>query len=258
MYQSLSPIIWVIISLGVLFLLERWIHRHMQGIAYLITGSLQWSVLLYALILFPGVFLHELSHWIMANLLGMRTGRFSVWPSLQPDGTIRLGYVEFYKTQRVAPVRESLIGGAPLIFGIGAILLIGHYVFNANILAQTVATGTPQAIGAALSGVFSTADAWIWLYLLFSISNAMMPSPSDRKAWPLFGVILAILLIILYFAGFRDEMWQALIGPITNFAGYLLLAFAITIVVDLFFVVVILIFEFIVTKLFGKRIDYSV
>lgn len=229
----------------------------MQGIAFLLTGSVQWSILLYALILFPGVFLHELSHWIMANLLGMRTGRFSVWPSLQPDGTIRLGYVEFYKTQRMAPVRESLIGGAPLIFGIGAILLIGQFVFQADMLADTVITGTPQALGIALSGVFRTADAWIWLYLLFSISNAMMPSPSDRKAWPLFGVILAVLLVVMYVAGFQDVMWQTLIGPINNFAGYLLLAFAITIVVDIFFVVLILIFEFVVTKLMGKKIDYS-
>ena len=229
----------------------------MQGIAFLLTGSVQWSILLYALILFPGVFLHELSHWIMANLLGMRTGRFSVWPSLQPDGTIRLGYVEFYKTQRMAPIRESLIGGAPLIFGIGAILLIGQFVFQADLLADTVLAGTPQALGVALSEVFSTADAWIWLYLLFSISNAMMPSPSDRKAWPLFGFILAVLLVLLYVAGFQDVMWQTLIGPINNFAGYLLLAFAITIVVDIFFVVVILIFEFVVTKLLGKKINYN-
>ena len=113
------------------------------------------------------------------------------------------------------------------------------------------------ALGIALSEVFSTADAWIWLYLLFSISNAMMPSPSDRKAWPLFGLIIAVLLVLLYVAGFQDVMWQALIGPITNFASYLLLAFAITIVVDLFFVAVILLIELIATKLLGKKIDYS-
>lgn len=257
MYQSLSPLIWVVVSLATLFFLERWIHRHMQGIAYLVTGSVQWSIMVYALILFPGVFLHELSHWIMANLLGMRTGRFSVWPALQPDGTIRLGYVEFYKTQRVAPVRESLIGGAPLIFGIGAILLIGHFVFQASILADTVITGTPQAMDIALSAIFGTADAWLWLYLLFSISNAMMPSPSDRKAWPLLGFILAVLFVLLYVAGFQDVMWQTLIGPINHFASYLLLAFAITIIVDLFFMLGILLVEWIVTKLLGRKIDYS-
>ena len=101
MYATVAPIIWVVITLVILFLIERWIHRHMQGIAFLITGSVQWSVLLYALILFPGVLLHEVSHWIMANLLGMRTGKFSVWPSIQPDGTVRLGYVEFFKSQQI-------------------------------------------------------------------------------------------------------------------------------------------------------------
>lgn len=229
----------------------------MQGIAYLLTGSLQWSVLLYALILFPGVLLHELSHWITANLLGMRTGRFSVWPSLQPDGTIRLGYVEFYKDRQIAPVRESLIGGAPLIFGIGAILLIGQYVFDAEVLADTVITGTPQAVGMALSRVFATADAWIWLYLLFSISNAMMPSPSDRRAWPLLGLILAVLLGVLYFAGFQQAMWDTLVGPVNQLASYLLLAFGITIVVDMFFVALILVVEFVLTRIRGQRINYD-
>ena len=58
MYATFAPIIWVAVLLFVLFLIERWIHRHMQGIAFLITGSVQWSVMLYALILFPGVLLH--------------------------------------------------------------------------------------------------------------------------------------------------------------------------------------------------------
>lgn len=257
MYSTIAPIIWVVITLVVLFLIERWIHKHMQGIAYLLTGSLQWSVMLYALILFPGVLLHELSHWIMANLLGMRTGRFSVWPTLQADGTVRLGYVEFYKNRRVAPVRESLIGGAPLLFGIGAILLIGHYVFQASSLAETVIIGTPEALRLAATNIFATADAWIWLYLLFAISNAMMPSPSDRQAWPLLGLILVVLLILAWVVGFQQLMWDTLVGPINQLAAYLLLAFSITIFVDILFIIGILIIEFVLTQILGRRINYG-
>jgi len=62
---------WVAIALPVLLLLQRWIHRHLRGVAYLLTGRQSWAVIIYALILFPGVLLHELSHWLAAQVLGV-------------------------------------------------------------------------------------------------------------------------------------------------------------------------------------------
>ena len=67
---------------------------------------------IFSFIFLPGVFLHELSHFIMAKLLGVRTGRFSLLPQSLPDGRLQLGYVE---TTRSDIVRDSLIGAAPLI-----------------------------------------------------------------------------------------------------------------------------------------------
>ena len=94
MSQNWMPLLWVLVSIPVLLLLQRWIHAHLHGLSLLLTGKPERAVYIYALVLFPGVLLHELSHWLAATLLGVRAGRFSVMPRHRPDGTIQLGYVE--------------------------------------------------------------------------------------------------------------------------------------------------------------------
>ena len=111
--DALMPFLWVAIALLILVLMQRWIHTHLHGLSLLLTGKPDRALYLYALILFPGVLLHELSHWVTARLLGVRTGSFSILPKRQPGGSIQLGYVEYYKSKTLDPVRESLIGGAP-------------------------------------------------------------------------------------------------------------------------------------------------
>ena len=89
------PLLAVIATLVPLVLLERWIHQHLHGLALLATGNDDAALLLYALLLLPGVALHELSHWAMARLLGVRTAGMNLWPRRQRDGRIRLyGYCE--------------------------------------------------------------------------------------------------------------------------------------------------------------------
>lgn len=257
LYSALTPIAWVVVAFVVVWMMERWIHRHLQGVALILTGNMNWSILIYAIILFPGVFLHEFSHWVTALLLGIRTGRFSVWPSLSPDGTIRLGYVEYYKDRSVGPIRETLVGVAPLIFGTTGILLIGYYVFDGTRLLETLLEGTPDAVSAALTQIYYTDDSLLWIYLLFAISNAMMPSPSDRRAWPAFFLILIAISVLVYLLGYETVLWQGLTGPIATVLGYLALAFTITIPVNLFFILLIWMIEVVSIRLRGRYIDYS-
>ncbi len=184
MNSSLMPFIWVAISLPILYLLQRWIHRHLHGVALLLTGNKQWAIILYAIILFPGVLLHELSHWITAKILRVRTGKFSVLPRSIADGSVQLGYVEYYKTNSVGPIRESLIGSAPLVTGTAVVILIVFKIFDAPAFSTSIASGDLESLSNVLLDLFETPDFLIWLYLLFAISNAMMPSSSDRRAWP--------------------------------------------------------------------------
>ena len=257
MFTSLTPIIWAIVAFPVVLFLGRWIQLHLQGAAFLLTNKRNASVAIYAIIMFPGVLLHELSHWITAKLLGVKTGKFSLWPELMKDGSLRLGYVEYYKTKSVGPVRESLIGVAPLVFGIAAVVLIGVYVFGGSDLVLIMNADEPDRISAVLNYIFAVPDVWLWLYLLFAVSNAMMPSPSDRKAWPLFISIMAIIVIALYFLGFQNLLWMGLVGPIATAFSYITIAFGITIAVDVIFMVIIGSTEWLIGRVRGVYIDYN-
>lgn len=251
------PIWWVVFAIPVLVLLQRWLHRHIHGLAYLITGKRNWAVLLYAIILFPGVLLHELSHWITANLLGVRTGSFSVLPKTKADGSVQLGYVEYYKSSNVGPIRESLIGSAPLITGTAAILLIAFQVFDVTNLALAAETGDIESLSQAITTLFSTNDFLIWLYLMFAFSNAMMPSTSDRKAWPAFALIMVIVAAALYILGLQDVMMAGLAGPVATVFGYLGLAFSLTIGVDLLVIMAVYLFEWLISRLKGVEVVYG-
>ena len=257
MTNTLMPFVWVAITIPILLILQRWIHRHLHGVAHLITGNKNWAVILYAIVLFPGVLLHELSHWLTANVLGVRTGSFSVLPKIGSDGTIQLGYVEYYKSSSVGPIRESLIGSAPMISGTAAVLLIALHIFDLPSLVVALQTGDVNTLIQALIVLFGTRDFLIWLYLIFAISNAMMPSASDRRAWPAFALIMAAFAIFLYVLGLMDVFVDTLIGPAATAFGYLGLAYSLAIGVDLFFMFGIFIVEWLLSRIKGVDLVYG-
>lgn len=257
MSESLMPFIWVMIALPVLLILQRWIQTHLHGISLLLTGKPERAVLLYAVILFPGVLLHELSHWLTAKLLGVRTGSFSVMPRQKPDGTIQLGYVEYYRGKTLDPVRESLIGGAPMIVGTAVILLIGFKVFTVTNLAAAIQSGDMDTLTITLATFFQTDFILLWIYLIFAISNAMLPSKSDRRAWPAFVVAMAILAGFIYLLGLQNEVALGLIEPAIRVFGYLGIAFSVAIGVDLFFMLILAILESIVGRIKGVSVIYG-
>ncbi len=225
----------------------------MHGLIYLLTASQKASIYIYALILLPGVFLHELSHYVTAIMLGVRTGRFSLVPAVQPDGTLRLGFVEFYRGRIPMPIRESLIGGAPFVYGSLAVWAIGRFVFNIPTLIQQPSI---DLLISELFRVAKTPDFYFWLYLLFAISNSMLPSPSDRQAWPFLLLTLVTAAVGVYLLGAGDFLLQELATPLSRIFGYLGVAFTLTILVNGVFVVVILLLEGIFGRLLNRRIIY--
>ncbi|MCA9996388.1 MAG: hypothetical protein KDE56_11605 [Anaerolineales bacterium] len=257
MSESFMPFIWVAVALLVLIVMQRWIHAHLHGLSLLITGRPQWAVALYAIILFPGVLLHEVSHWLMATVLGVRTGSMSLVPRLKPDGSVQLGYVEYYKGKTLGPIRESLIGGAPLLAGTAVILLIGFRVFSVTSLAAAVQTGSIDSLTLALGDIFATNDILVWLYLLFAISNAMLPSPSDRRAWPAFLLIMAVLTAVLFLIGLDDEIMAGLAGPAATVFGYLGTGMSMAIGINILFMLLIAALEALISRIRGVHVIYG-
>jgi hypothetical protein len=132
-FEPYSGLIFFILSLLVYLVVQRRLHREIQGVFLLLTRNPSLALGLFALLFFPGVLIHETSHWITAKVLGVRTGKLSLIPQLQPDGTLRLGYVE---ADPADILRETLIGAAPFISGILAVGWIAVTRLNILTAAQ--------------------------------------------------------------------------------------------------------------------------
>jgi hypothetical protein len=221
---------WLLAVLGPLLILQRRLHLETQAVFLLLTRRAEITLVLFSLLFLPGVLLHELSHYLMARLLGVRTGRFSVLPQLLPDGRLQLGYVE---TASVDVFREALVGSAPLISG-------GLFVAYAG-LSQM---GLPGAWESALGGGFAAAwealaalpgrpDFWLWFYLTFTVSSTMMPSASDRRAWLPVGLVFVGMLGLGLLLGAGPWLLDRLADPVNQALRSVALVFGIGVGVHL-------------------------
>lgn len=249
----LSSFVWFLSTLIGLVLVQRWVHKHLHGVAYLITGHADMALLLYSLPLLPGVALHEFSHALVAALLGVKTANLTVIPRQQPDGHVRLGSVQ---VERVDAVRSSLIGLAPLLAGSIAIVLIVRFAFDVNTLGGAVQRGDIAELLSSLGGLLRAPDAWLWLYLLFSIANAMMPSPSDRETWPPV-ILFSLLLLALAVTFGLNSTIEGLSAVVDQILRWLAAAFTITLIVDVPFVLIIFLLEVTSGRALGRRVEYT-
>ncbi|NLE76193.1 MAG: hypothetical protein GX605_05505 [Chloroflexi bacterium] len=220
--------LWFVLSLALLALANRWFSQHLWNVAYLLSGDETVAGFVHFAVLLPGVLLHEASHWLTARLLGLKADRPQLWPEAG-EGGLRLGSV---RVQQADPLRNSLVGLAPLLFGTLVLLLVGQRVFGLNDLAATAADGQWHRLAALLASARGVADLWLWAYLVFAVANAMLPSQSDRYAWPTLG-IYALLLGIIYWllAGglpsLPKTIWQATLVWLARLAGTFTLALAV-------------------------------
>jgi hypothetical protein len=257
MNDPLMPLLWAAVTLLCLLFMQRWIHAHLHGVSLLLVGRAEWAVVVYAVVLFPGVLLHEASHWLAATLLGVRTGGVSLLPRRQSDGTLQLGYVEYYKGRTLGPLRESLIGAAPLAAGTLVIWLIGRHVFSVTSLADAIRSGDVNVLVEAMTQLLATPNFLVWLYLIFAVGNAMMPSRSDRHAWPAFVIIMSVVALIIGFLGHNLALLDNIARPVAVFFGYLGTAFSIVIAVDLLCMAIIALAEWVLGRLRGASVVYG-
>jgi hypothetical protein len=208
--------LWFLLILLPLVFLQRLLHREIQAVFLIITRNPQLTIGLFSVLFFPGVFLHELSHFLMAKLLRVRTGEFSLFPTPLLDGRIQMGYVE---TERTDVFRDSLIGLAPLIAGSLFIAYAGLNRLGFGSLLDALASGQVDLFWAGLKLLPQAKDFYLWFYLAFAVSSTMMPSESDRHAWLPLGVWAVILLALALFAGAGIWMLQNIAPLLNDFLG---------------------------------------
>jgi hypothetical protein len=245
-----TPFLWLAATLGILLLVERWIHRHLQGTMLLLTGEPEMAMVLYALPLLPGILLHEASHALVAVLLGARIGRISIHPKLVGQ-RIQLGFVPVEKTDAV---RASLIGLAPLLVGSGIILLIGYTAFGIGTVGAALETGDWVQVVEGLVGMVEASDAGIWAYVIFAVGNTMLPSRADRQAWLPF---LLLARALIWVAGLGPTVVANLSQPLVVALYWLAMMCTLTLIVDLPFTLVIALAEKLLERIKGYQVEYQ-
>ena len=231
LWQSL---LWLAGFLIPLLWLKRQISVRLLHIGWLLFHREQPAVLLYFVMMFPGVLLHELSHLFAASLLGVRAGGLSLRPVVRRRG-LELGSVRIARTD---VVRESLIGLAPLVGGSVAVLLIAGLFLQVPLDTPQALLETPASAMRYLQSAFRQPNALLWIYLVFAISNAMLPSASDRQPWQPLVVYLGLMTaVVVLVHGSLPTLPPGLVVALTRVIGLLALAFGLTLLVDLVFVV---------------------
>ena len=228
MTSQLAGFFWFVFMLVPLILLQRLLHREIQAVFLILTRDARLTMGIFSFIFLPGVFLHETSHFLMAKILRVPTGRFSVLPQPLPDGRLQLGYVE---TAKADIVRDSLIGAAPLIVGTLFVAYVSLYPLDMRILWDTLRNSQFNLFWMGVSGLPHEKDFYLWFYLTFVVSSTMMPSESDRHAWLELVISVGILFAIALLIGAGPWMLDTVAPLISTFLSSVAVIFGLSSVV---------------------------
>ncbi len=88
---TLDGLWWLLLLIGPQLVLQRWLHREIQAVFLLLTRRAELALVLFSLLFFPGVLLHEASHYLTAFLLGVRVGGISLIPQVLPKTNTKNG-----------------------------------------------------------------------------------------------------------------------------------------------------------------------
>jgi hypothetical protein len=251
MLANLDGLVWLFASLVPLLILQRRLHREIQAIFFLITRRLDIAITLFSILFFPGVLLHEGSHYLMARLLGVRTGRFSLIPRPLGNGKLQLGYVE---TVPADWLREALVGAVPLITGGLFVAYVGFFHLKILILWQALPAGNLQIFLESVRMLIAQPDFWLWFYLALVVSSTMLPSESDRRALLPLGLILLFLFVISLVAGAGPWLYQNLSAPMNQVLRSISLVFGISAILHLLLLPFIWVIRQLLARLLGLEL----
>ena len=135
---------------------------------------------LYAVLFLPGTFIHELSHFLMAKLLFVPVGKFTIRPQ-KYEKEVVLGSVSI---AGVDIMRRLVIGAAPVIFGLFLVMATIYLVIANNLIRDT-------RIAILVS------------YVVFIVGNTMFSSKKDMEgAWKV-AISSSVIFFIFYLLGIR-------------------------------------------------------
>ena len=253
--MSFTGLLWFVLTLLPLVILQRLLHREIQAVLLIVTRNPQLTIGLFSILFLPGVFLHELSHFLMAKILRVQTGKISLIPKSLPNGRLQMGYVE---TAQTDIVRDSLIGIAPLIAGSLFIAYAGLNRLGLSTLLDVLANGQIELFWKGLTLLPQVNDFFLWFYLAFTVSSTMMPSESDRHAWLPLGLWTAGLLALAIFAGAGTWMLENIAPLLNDFLGSVATLFGLSVALHIILLLPTMLLHRIVSRVTGVDVKSKV
>ncbi len=249
--NQLTGFFWFVLMLVPLIYLQRLLHREIQAVFLILTRNAQITMGVFQFIFLPGVFLHEASHFVMANILRVPTGRFSILPKPLPDGRLQMGYVE---TAKADIIRDSLIGAAPLIIGTLFVAYVAIYQLEMRVVWEVLRDGKFNLFWMGIRALPNVPDFFLWFYLTFAVSSTMMPSESDRHAWLELVISAGILFSITLLIGAGPWMLNNVAPVVSNFLSSVAVIFGLSSVVHILLVLPTALVHKLLTRLTGVDI----
>lgn len=184
-------LIILLLEFIVLFVTSRFLFKSIYALLYSVFRSQRVAIFLLSLFFLPGVFVHEMSHMIIAELLQVKTHGIEFIPELSGQ-SLKMGSV---KVEQSDIIRRLLIGIAPVVIG-SSFLAVSLFVLN-NIYSY--------------SQIFSSITSFLVTvgvgFVIFVVTNTMFSSKKDVEGLFEIAIVLLIVILAVYFMGLRPHEW---------------------------------------------------
>ncbi|MGI5827681.1 MAG: hypothetical protein ACOX6V_01515 [Patescibacteria group bacterium] len=205
-------IIVVLLQIFLLYLLATKLQKKIFVLGFLLTKSKKFATSITSILLLPGTIIHEVSHWLAAELLGVPTGEMNLMPRFEEGLGIKMGSIQVAKTDFV---RRTLVGLAPLVMGLFIIVLAAHFLSFPTWERFSPLTDIPLILS------------------IFLVSNTMFSSAKDLEAAFPFFTVLAITIFALNY--FNVPVPIKVSNAVFTLTPKFLVSFTFAIAIDLFF-----------------------
>lgn len=235
---------------------ERILRQHVFKVGWLLTKNLQTTTIIFYLVFLPGVVLHEFVLWLMAGFLNVRAERALQWPEAQAMAELRLTFVKISRS--AGAVRLALIAAAPFITGV---LFIWYAATEALRIPQfiTVAqAGGLDGMGSAVRLLVNQPNFALWVYLILTVANTMLPDPKMLTGWRSIAFAVGIGVILLWVTQAGQSVFQnALLPQLGNIAEILLVTLPVIVLINLLSAGLLGAFEAVYERLTGDSATFQ-
>ncbi len=227
---SWTPLFSSLALLVALYWVSRKLAQSFVMTFYYLTRNEHAAMVLYVFFVLPGTLIHETSHWLMAQLVGVKTGNVNVLPKFQRKGPIRLGSVDVKGGNLL---QLTLVGIAPFMVGGLLTALISYRLIDFAMIEYLWQDFSLSNLLALIHDLLQQPNSVLQLYLLYTVSDAMFLSASDVTPLRQFLVYAAITLVVFLGLGLIPPHLPAWTAYVISGSRFVATALSVALIVHL-------------------------